>query len=140
MYDSEANPLLIQLNNQKALEVVYDWFVVQKNPLSRWADRGDPLVGRLRGDDGAKNPVGLLVDNDSYDIIMDTDFSLVSSGDRPFSLLIDYSLEFLYDITDAHDQCLGLWASKEEEKARLQLKMNLCVIAAKWHLEIPEQE
>jgi len=121
-----------QINIQEAFNKVWDWFIVQKNPPG--------ILGltkcRLRGDNGSKCALGVLIPDSSYDSSMESD-PVISA--RLF-LRCESKVkghEFLCAIRSFHDLSTRSWHGftfHDEYKWRLKL------VAKTFNLQIPEEK
>lgn len=125
-------------SHQSALNNAYDWFVVRKMPFSNWEESDEPERGRYRGDGGAMCPVGLLITDGEYTPEMEGNApTVVSNNENPFRFLIDYNLEFLFALVEAHDKALSFWREGRLDAARLQFELELAHVATDWKLSMP---
>lgn len=81
---------------QRALDKVWDWFVVQKKPQSRWSN-----TCMYRGPKGTMCAVGLLIPDSEYLDSLEGNTS--AEARRACPSLRQYPEEFLCELQAAHD-------------------------------------
>ena len=128
------------MDNQQALSRVWTHFVVNNGRFSIVGNSEENLIPRYYGNEGARCPVGLLLDKKDYD----EDFegtSVREFYDRMPSLHgVDVFL--LEAMQLAHDNSATDFAAgvKPRKEARRDFKHGLKKIAKKFDLEVPRKE
>lgn len=128
---------LIKTNHQEAINIAFDWYVVQRQPFSRSEASVTPFTGRYRGDNGTKCPIGLLITDEEYTPEMEGRAPLMLPTDNPMRFMIDYNLEFLFELLGVHDKCLPLQLKGEDKEARVKFERLLGDFALEWGLIMP---
>ncbi len=135
----DRDPPDVMENHQAALDRAFLWFVYEKHPFSNWEDSDEPERGRYRGDNGAMCPVGLLITDEEYSPELEGKAPIIVNNDEsPFRFLMEYSLEFLQRLVEAHDKALSYWREGNQDGARLQFELELAHIATDWKLNMPQ--
>ena len=129
----------VRENHQAALDQAYSHFIRDKRRFSYCENAEDPNHGRYRGDDGSACPVGLLITDEEYTPELEGKApAVVNNDENPFRFLVEYDLEFLFRLVDAHDECVPIWREGNEDKARLQFELELAHIATDWKLDMQQ--
>ena len=134
------NPVMVNFKHQETFDLVYRWYIEEENPLSTWAISDNPHYGRLRGDNGAKCPIGLLISDEHYKKEMDGEVMMILDEEDSLGFLTEYNFGFLADLSMAHDASLSWWNQGDASWARKLFEMALIDIALKWQLELPEED
>lgn len=126
-------------NHQEALNRTYKHFITDKRPFSYCENSEDPNRGRYRGDDGTACPVGLLMTDEEYSPDMEGKAPMwIDNDENPMRMAISYHLDFLFRLSDAHDQIIPVWREGKHDAARLYLELELAHIATDWKLNLPQ--
>lgn len=129
------------MNNQEAFDKIWDWFVVQRKPMST-----NGVSCRYRGDGGAKCAVGVLIPDElysesvegwmAYDIMVNcgqTARPAVCELNRWLRKETTITVQFLSDVQRLHDNQVAtpLYAFTQS------MKDGLVRLAAQYKLKTP---
>ncbi len=127
------------MNNQQAFEKIWLHFVVNNGRFSIVGNSEEEVMPRYYGTEGARCPVGLLIDSRDYN--EDIEGTAVSKIYEEIPSLQEVDVLLLSAIQLAHDNSATDWAVgfQSRKEARKEFKKGLQRIAKKFELEIPRK-
>ena len=127
------------MNNQQAFDKIWLHFVVNNGRFSIVGNSEEEVMPRYYGTEGARCPVGLLIDNREYN--EDIEGTAISKVAVSLPSLQEVDVLLLSAMQLAHDNSATDWAVgvKSRKEARKEFKKGLQRIAKKFDLVLPRK-